>query len=180
MNKGYKSPNTPIPYPARHHNKVVGGILVSLRPSVRPSVHPSYQATSEGVSHVKFLAKFQNLKFWQFFKICSFDFVLFWLGILCESPVWVIMGQRGVSQNAGAGILGVLVPSRNVHISDLNGVLGDMEQTHCRICEIVLCVYWGTARPFVHSLKIKTLSRQDLLKNKREILAMLIFFAIQF
>ena len=59
------------------HNEVVGGgLLVSLRPSIRPSVpHPvsalqhlqfcldpfhiyTYQATSEGVSCVKFLAKF--------------------------------------------------------------------------------------------------------------------------
>ena len=53
------------------------------------------------MSRAKFLAKFQNLKFWQFFKICNFDFVLFWLGIWCESLVWVIMGRLGVSQNAG-------------------------------------------------------------------------------
>ena len=61
-----------------------GGILVSLCPSVRPSRIPcplcsaysfgwihlisiSYQATSDGVSHVAFLAKFQNLNFLQFF-----------------------------------------------------------------------------------------------------------------
>ena len=68
-------------------------------------IHTSYQATSEGMSCVKFLAKFLNLNFWQFFKIC--DFVLFWLGIWCESLVWVIMGRRGLSQNAG--ILVVLV-----------------------------------------------------------------------
>ena len=91
----------------------------SVRPSVHPSVpHPvsalwhlhfwldpfhiytSYQVTSEGVPRVKLLAKFQNLNFWQFFQICNFDFVLFWLGIWCESLVWVIMGQRRVSQNA--------------------------------------------------------------------------------
>ena len=40
-------------------------------------MYTSYQATSEGVSGVEFLAKFQNLYFWQFFKICNFDFVLF-------------------------------------------------------------------------------------------------------
>ena len=33
--------------------------------------------------------------------------MLFWLGIWCESLVWVIMGRRGVSQNAG--VLVVLV-----------------------------------------------------------------------
>ena len=59
------------------------------------------------MSLAEFLAKFKNLKFWQFFKICNFDFVLFWLGIWCESLVWVIMGRRGVSQNAG--VLVVLV-----------------------------------------------------------------------
>ena len=100
----------------------------SVRPSVRPSrVRPasrvrsvastvlvgsiSYlcinKATSKGVSRAKYLAKFWNLKFWQFFKICNFDFVLFWLGIWCESLVWVIMGRRRVSQNAD--VLVVLV-----------------------------------------------------------------------
>ena len=59
------------------------------------------------MSHVKFIAKFQNLHFWQFLKICKFDFAFFWFGIWCESLVWVIMGRRGVSQNAG--ILVVLV-----------------------------------------------------------------------
>ena len=56
------------------------------------------------VSYAKFLAKFQNLKFCQFFTICNFDFV-FWLGIWCESLVWVIRGLRGVSQNAGVLVL---------------------------------------------------------------------------
>ena len=50
------------------------------------------------MSHVKSLAEFQNLNFWHFFKVCNFDFVLFWLGFYCESLVWVIMGQRGVSE----------------------------------------------------------------------------------
>ena len=49
------------------HKELVGGILGSLRPSICPSVqfwldpfhiHTSYQATSESVSRVKFLAKF--------------------------------------------------------------------------------------------------------------------------
>ena len=57
-------------------------------------IYTSYQATSEGVSHVKFLANFVNLNFWQFLSICNFDFVLVWLGIWCESLVWVIMGRR--------------------------------------------------------------------------------------
>ena len=104
--------------------KLLGGYIgftrsvrLSVRPSVpRPShirpatvsalyllqfwldpfhIYTSYKATSEGVSRGKFLAKCQNLKFWQFFKICNFDFVLFWLGIWCESLVWVIIGRRG-------------------------------------------------------------------------------------
>ena len=87
-----------------------------VRPSVCPSVDrilsalylqqylpdpfhmcTSYQATSEGVSLVKFVSKFKNLKFWQILKICNFDFVFFWLGIQCESIEWVIIRQRGVS-----------------------------------------------------------------------------------
>ena len=48
------------------------------------------------MSHVKFLAKFHYLNFWQIFQLCNFDFVLFWLGIWYESIVWVIMGWQGV------------------------------------------------------------------------------------
>ena len=40
-------------------------------------------------------ARFQNLNFWQIFKNCSFDFVLFWLGVWCELLVWVVMGWWG-------------------------------------------------------------------------------------
>ena len=123
--------------------KLLGG-YTGFTPSVRPSVHPSvphpvsalqrlqfwldpfhiyisYQATSEDVSHVKFLAKFQNLYFWQILKICNFDIVLFSLGIWCESLIWVNTGWKhyhlaiagdnhgaaGVTQNAG--VLVVLV-----------------------------------------------------------------------
>ena len=64
------------------------------------------------MSRAKCLAKFQNLKFWQFFKIRNFDFVLFWLGIWCESLVWVIMGWRGVSQNAGVLVVLVIPPEQ--------------------------------------------------------------------
>ena len=45
----------------------------------------------------KVTCKFQNLNFWHSLKICNFDFVLFWLGIWCESLVWVIMGG-GISE----------------------------------------------------------------------------------
>ena len=111
------------------------GILVSPcpsacpsgRPSVCPSVdrivsapyiqqyspdpfhiYTSYQATLDGVSHVKLF--FQNLKirnFGIFFLICNFDFVLFWPGIQYEPIVWVIMRRRGYPQSAG--VLVVLV-----------------------------------------------------------------------
>ena len=103
------------------------GFTPSVRLSVRPSVPrpsripcPLCSFYSSGWIHfifihlIKELYKvcrmqgfLQNLKFWQFFKICNFDFVLFWLGIWCESLVWVIMGRQGVSQNAG--VLVVLV-----------------------------------------------------------------------
>ena len=95
--------------------KLLGGILVSLRPTVRLSVRPSripcplcstyslvwfhiytsYQSTSERVSRVTFLA---NFRIW-IFKICYFDFTLFSLGIWCASLVWVITGRWWVSQN---------------------------------------------------------------------------------
>ena len=70
------------------HNEVVGGILVSLRPSVCPSFVPAfrvpsvaptvlvgsilyytcYQATLEGVSRVNIFTKLQNMNFWQCLK----------------------------------------------------------------------------------------------------------------
>ena len=48
------------------------------------------------VACIFFCAKFQNLYFWQFFQICNFDCVLFWLGIWYESIVLVIVGRREV------------------------------------------------------------------------------------
>ena len=108
------------------HLSVRPSVCLSVRPCVRPSVDKtvsalylpqywsdpfhictSYQATSEGVLRVRVIAKFQNLNFFQIFGICDFDFVFLWPGIWCESLVWVIMGRRGVSQNAG--VLVVLV-----------------------------------------------------------------------
>ena len=103
--------------------KLLGGIVVSVRLSARPSdcpsrilcplcsaysfgwihfifhIYTSYQATSECVSCVKFLAKFQSLNFWQFFKIGKFD-----------SGGWGGGGCGGLSQNAG--VLVVLVSTR--------------------------------------------------------------------
>ena len=99
-------------------------VHVSVHPSVHPASHfcsvaPTVLAGSISYSyilssnfrrcvrHVKLLAKFKTFNFCQFFKICNFDFVFFWLAIWCESLVWVIMGWLGVSQNAG--VLVVLV-----------------------------------------------------------------------
>ena len=109
-----------------HTTKLLGGILVSLHPSVRPSVRPASRVRSVvptvlvgSISYLYILSSnFTRCvvckvfcKIWQFFKTCNFDCVLFWLGIWCESLVWVIMGRRGVSQNASA--LVVLVVSTN-------------------------------------------------------------------
>ena len=107
--------------------KLLGGILVSLRPSVHPASRVRSVAPTVPVSCVKFLAKFQNLNFWQFFKICNFDFV-FWLGIWCESLVWVIMGWRGVFQNAGVLVVLFEVTWHVGNIVLVNGlVLSDIQ-----------------------------------------------------
>ena len=90
-----------IPHPTPSTTKLLGYIgftssvrPLSVRPSVRPSLRPSvphpvsalyrlqfwldpfhiytsYQATSEGVSRVKFLVKSQDLNFWHFFKFVT-------------------------------------------------------------------------------------------------------------
>ena len=117
-----------------HYTKLFGGYIgftLSVRLSVRPSVPclsripcPLCSFYSSGWVHfifmhlIKQLQKvcrvqsfLQNFKIWnfgKFFKICYFDFMLFWLGIWCESLVWVIMGRWGVSQNAGVLVVLVL------------------------------------------------------------------------
>ena len=75
----------------------------SVRPSVRLFTHFIKQLQNACKVSCKIL-KFEFLAF--FFLICNFNFVFFWLGIWCESLVWVIMGWK-VSQNAG--VLVVLV-----------------------------------------------------------------------
>ena len=77
------------------------GVYIGFTPSVRPSVqfwldpfliYTSCQAASEGVLRVKFLAKFQNLNFWQFKKNGNFDFVLTW------DLMWITsMGNHGMA-----------------------------------------------------------------------------------
>ena len=91
---------------------------IGFTPSVRPSRISCPLCSAYNWIHFIFIHLIKQLQkvcgvksflqnFWQFFKICNFDFVLFWLGIWCKSLVWVIMGRRRVSQNAG--VLVVLV-----------------------------------------------------------------------
>ena len=96
-----------------------GGILVSLHPSLCPSVHPSIRPASRirsvaptvlvgsisylyiSSSNFRMCVTCKSWLFGNFLNFCNFDFVLFWLGIWCESLVWLIMGRREVSQNTG-------------------------------------------------------------------------------
>ena len=50
------------------------------------NIYTSYQATLGGVSSVKFILKYKNLKFCPFLKFVT-DFVMFLLGIQYESIV---------------------------------------------------------------------------------------------
>ena len=90
----------------------------SIHLSVRPASSVSSVASTVLVGSISYSYILSSIfrrcaackascKFWQFFKICNFDFVLFWLGIWCESLVWVIMDRREISQNVG--VLVVLV-----------------------------------------------------------------------
>ena len=125
----YHTPPAPPPPTHTHTTKLFGGYIgftLSVRPSVRPSVCPASRVPSLAPTVLvgpfsyfyilssnfrrcvlcKVTCKIWN--FGNFFKICNFDFVFFWLGIWCESLVWLILGRWGVvSQNAG--ILVVLV-----------------------------------------------------------------------
>ena len=74
------------------------------RLSVCPSVHLSVcgQNRVRSVSSTILIRSISylhilSLKFWRIFKICNFDFVIFWLWIQYDSMVWVIMRRRGVS-----------------------------------------------------------------------------------
>ena len=78
-------------------DRIVSALYLQQYSSDPFHICTSYQATSEGVSHVMPVSIFKNLKFWRIFLICNFDFVFFWLGIQCDSMVWVIMRRRGIS-----------------------------------------------------------------------------------
>ena len=118
------------------HNEVL--LCPSVRPSVRSSVpHPVSAYSSVGsISYLYILSnnfrrcvackvscKFSKFEFLAiFFIICNFDFVLFWLGIWCESPVWVIMGRRGVSQNARVLVVIVYHVFVHVYLTVITGI----------------------------------------------------------
>ena len=78
-------------------DRIVSALYLQQYSSDPFHICTSYQGTSEGVSRVMPVSKFKNVKFWRIFKICNFDFVIFWLGIQYDSMVWVIMRRRGVS-----------------------------------------------------------------------------------
>ena len=78
-------------------DRIVSALYLQQYSSDPFHICTSYQATSEGVSRVMPVSKFKNVKLWRIFKICNFDFVIFWLGIQYDSMVWVIMRRRGVS-----------------------------------------------------------------------------------
>ena len=100
--------------------------LSALRRSVMPTVlvgSISYLyilSSNPRRSSVKFLAKFKNLNFWQFFLIRHFDFVLFWLWDL----MWITsMGSHG----AAGGIL-------------------ERRRSSCSSCGLVTPYRWLSAR----------------------------------
>ena len=100
-----------------------------VRPSARPPVRPASGVRSVAptvlVGSISYLyilsSKFRRCVVFKitytivkwililaiFLTFVTFYYVLFWLGSWCESLAWVIMGRRGVSQNAG--VLVVLV-----------------------------------------------------------------------
>ena len=115
-----------------HYTPCTSKLFHSVHPTVCPSVCPSVRPASRvrsvaptvlfgSISYLcnlssnlrrcvacEIACKILRFVFLAFFFICNFDFVLFSFGIWCESLVWVIMGQRGVSQKAG-----ILVGSDN-------------------------------------------------------------------
>ena len=78
------------------HASRVSFQLVALQFWLNPfDIYTCYQTTSEGLSCVKFLAKFKNLNFWQFFKIFNFDF--------CLVLAWDLMWITSMDNHGAAG-----------------------------------------------------------------------------
>ena len=121
---------TPPPPPLQRSWK--GGILVSPCPSVRPSVCPSVDRIVSAL-YLQQYSSDPNLKFWQIFKICNFDFVFFWLGIQYDSMVWVIIRRRGYPQNAG--VLVVLVETVIKSSAWRSSRLLDLWEKYLYFCE---------------------------------------------
>ena len=91
---------------------VCPSVCPSICPSVRPSRIPCLLCSTYSSGWIHFIlyilasnfrrcvmcnvaCKISKIEFLVIFKISDFDLVLFWLGIWCESLVWVIMGRRG-------------------------------------------------------------------------------------
>ena len=81
-------------------DRIVSALYLQQYSSDPFHICTSYQATSEGLSRVMFVSKFNNLKFWRSLLICYFNFVLFWPKIQYDWIVWVTMRRRGVSSES--------------------------------------------------------------------------------
>ena len=119
-----------LSYPHRFNKVERGytGFTSSIRLSVRRSIHPSVRQSTRLWTKSFLLCIFHNTSWIHFIfahlikqlqrcvacegyckilEICNCDFVFLWHELWCESLVWVTLGQREVSQNAG--VLVVLV-----------------------------------------------------------------------
>ena len=63
-------------------------------------IYTSYQATSEGVSCIKFISNSKIWHFGKFYEFVTLTLFLFLLGIQYDSIVWVIMEWQGVSSES--------------------------------------------------------------------------------
>ena len=172
-----------------YHNKVDRGVywFHSVCPSIRPSRIPCPLCSAYSSSWIHFIfihlikqlqkicrvsSFLQNFKigiFLRFFKICVFDFLLFWLGIWCESPVGVIMGRQGVSKNAG---IVVVARIKTVVISygiGQNKILGFTPMRYGRKFRCMLCLnswYWVADWTVTLKLLYSECYRTILMRNQ--------------
>ena len=161
------------------------GFTPSVCPSVRPSRIPCLLCSTYSSGWIRFIfmhlirqlkkvcrvyisCKISKLQFLVIFKICNFDFVFFWLGIWCESLVWVIIRWRRVSQNAGVlvGSDNGLSPSRHQAIIWTNGGILLIRNLGTNFSEILSEIYTvsfkkthlkmssGKCRPFCLGLNV--------------------------
>ena len=97
-------------YTPRTTKLLEGGLLVSLRPSLRPSVCTTSRVRcvvpTVLVGSISYL--YILLSNYRGCVACYFFLQNLKFGIWCESLVWVNMGRRGKSQNAGVLVVLVL------------------------------------------------------------------------